>query len=212
MFISVECSPTAAPEFEGKGGEDTNLELAKALQRNFLGGASGAGAAIDLTTLIVIEGKVCWELYIDGLVLSSDGNILDALSIAVKAALSNTGIPKVQVMGGLSLEEADFELSDNPEEFSHLDTAQVPVTVTISKVGRYHIVDATAEEESQVSSAVSVAVNSKGLICGLTKSGTAGLDPSILMDMISVGKRVGLKTISSVETDIAAAERTLEAE
>jgi len=43
-----------------------------------------SGAAIDLSSLIVVEGKVCWDLYIDGLVVSSDGNLLDALSAAIK--------------------------------------------------------------------------------------------------------------------------------
>jgi exosome complex RNA-binding protein Rrp42 (RNase PH superfamily) len=31
-----------------------------------------------------VEGKVCWDLYIDGLVVSSDGNLLDALATAIK--------------------------------------------------------------------------------------------------------------------------------
>jgi hypothetical protein len=31
-----------------------------------------------------VEGKVCWDLYIDGLVVSSDGNKLDALATAIK--------------------------------------------------------------------------------------------------------------------------------
>ena len=43
-----------------------------------------SGAAIDLSSLIVVEGKVCWDLYIDGLVVSSDGNLLDALAAAIK--------------------------------------------------------------------------------------------------------------------------------
>ena len=44
--------------------------------------ASGAG--IDLSSLIVVEGKLCWDLYIEGLVVSSDGNLLDALGAAIK--------------------------------------------------------------------------------------------------------------------------------
>ncbi|KAJ0691797.1 putative exoribonuclease, phosphorolytic domain 2, PNPase/RNase PH domain superfamily [Helianthus annuus] len=52
------------------------------------------------------------------------------------------------------------------------------------------IVDATSEEESQMSSAVSVSVNRQGLICGLTKRGGASLDSSVILDMISVAKHV----------------------
>jgi len=43
-----------------------------------------SGAGIDLSSLIVVEGKICWDLYIDGLVVSSDGNLLDALGAAIK--------------------------------------------------------------------------------------------------------------------------------
>lgn len=46
------------------------------------------GAGIDLSSLIVVEGKVCWDLYIDGLVVSSDGNLLDALGAAIKVIIS----------------------------------------------------------------------------------------------------------------------------
>ena len=42
------------------------------------------GAGIDLSSLIVAEGKICWDLYIDGLVISPDGNLLDALGAAIK--------------------------------------------------------------------------------------------------------------------------------
>jgi exosome complex component RRP42 len=63
------------------------LELQRALERSLLGGPNGTGAAIDLSSLHLLEGKVCWVLYIDALVLSSDGNLLDALSIAIKVFL-----------------------------------------------------------------------------------------------------------------------------
>ena len=43
-----------------------------------------SGAAIDLSSLIVVEGKVCWDLYIDRLVVSLDGNLLDALAASIK--------------------------------------------------------------------------------------------------------------------------------
>jgi exosome complex RNA-binding protein Rrp42 (RNase PH superfamily) len=45
------------------------------------------GAGIDRTSLVVVEGKICWDLYIDGLVISSDGNLLDALGAAIKVKL-----------------------------------------------------------------------------------------------------------------------------
>ncbi|XP_073280572.1 uncharacterized protein [Primulina huaijiensis] len=205
VSIFVDCSSTAEPTFEGRGSEELAAELSSALQLCLLGGKSGAGAGIDLSSLSIIEGKVCWDLYIDGLVLSSDGNMLDALGAAVKAALSNTAIPKVQVSADASSDEQpEVDVSD--EEFLQFDTTEVPVIVTLTKVGRHYIVDATLEEESQMSSAVSVSVNRHGRICGLTKRGGAGLYASTIMDMISVAKHVSEQLINELDSAIAAAE------
>ncbi|XP_048135537.1 exosome complex component RRP42-like isoform X2 [Rhodamnia argentea] len=205
VSIYVDCSPTAAPMFEGRGAEELSTEVSVTLQRCLLGGKSGAGAGIDLSSLIVVEGKVCWDLYIDGLVVSSDGNLLDALSAAIKAALSNTGIPRVHVAAEASGEDQpELEISD--EEFLQFDTSGVPVIVTLTKVGRHYIVDATSEEESETSSAVSVSINRKGLICGLTKRGGAGLDPSVILDMISVAKHVSEQLMDRLDSEISAAE------
>ncbi|CAL2269432.1 unnamed protein product [Prunus armeniaca] len=205
VVVNVDCSPTAAPMFEGRGGEELSAELAVALQRCLLGGESGSGAGIDLSSLVVVEGKICWDLYIDGLVVSSDGNLLDALGAAIKAALSNTGIPKVNVAAGASGDEQpEVDVSD--EEFLQFDTSRVPVIVTLTKVGRHYIVDATSEEESQMCLAVSISINRQGRICGLTKRGGAGLDPSFILDMISVAKTVSEQLINTLDSHIAAAE------
>ncbi|KAK6925611.1 Exoribonuclease, phosphorolytic domain 2 [Dillenia turbinata] len=205
VAIFVDCSPTAAPAFEGRGGEELSAELSTSLQQCLLGGKSGAGAGIDLSSLSVVEGKICWDLYIDCLVVSTDGNLLDALGAAIKAALSNTGIPRVQVAAGATGDEQpEVDISD--EEFLQFDTSGVPVIITLTQVGKHYIVDATAEEESQMSSAISVSVNRHGRICGMTKRGGAGLDPSVILDMISVAKFVSEQLIIKLDSEISAAE------
>ncbi|GJT73098.1 exosome complex component RRP42 [Tanacetum coccineum] len=87
VSIYIDCSPTAAPEFERRGGEELSMELSAALRQCLLGGKTGAGAGINLSSLSIVDGKVCWDLYIDGLVISMDGNVLDALGAAIKLAL-----------------------------------------------------------------------------------------------------------------------------
>ncbi|CAN1300268.1 Exosome complex component RRP42 [Linum perenne] len=189
VAIFVDCSPVAEPTFEGRGGEELSAELSVTLQGCLLGGTSGAGAGIDLKSLIVAEGKICWDLYIDGLVISSDRNLLDSLGDAIKAALANTAIPRVNVSAGAAGDEQpEVDISD--EELLQFDTSAVPVIITLTKIGRHYIVDATSEEESQMSSAVSISINRKGHICGLTKRGGAGLDPSVISDMVSVAQHL----------------------
>ncbi|GFZ05219.1 3'-5'-exoribonuclease family protein [Actinidia rufa] len=168
------------------GGEELSAELSAALQRSLLGGKSGTGAGIDLSSLSIVEGKICWDLYIDGLVVSSDGNLLDALGAAIKAALSNTGIHKVNVASSASSDEQ-------------------------TEVGRHYIVDATSEEESQMSSALSVSINRQGRLCGLTKHGGAGLDPSVILDMISVAKHVSEQLLNNLANNCCNQDKYLEA-
>ncbi|GAQ84934.1 3'-5'-exoribonuclease family protein [Klebsormidium nitens] len=212
LELAVEISPTAGPEFEGRGGEELSAELGKALERSFAGGANGTGAAVDLAALSVVEGKTCWVLYADVLVLNADGNILDASAIGIKAALSNTRIPKVEVLAGEGDEEGELELNDDPDECARVSTAAVPLIVTLTKVGRHYIADATGDEEAQMSSALSVAVNEKGQLCGVTKRGSAGIDPSVISDMLSVARRIGKRLLAKVDAEISLAESRLESE
>lgn len=66
--------------------------------------------------------------------------------------------------------------------------------------------DATSEVESQMSSAVSMSIDGQGHICGLTKRGGAGLDPSVIFDMISVAKHVSEQLINKLDSEISAGE------
>lgn len=71
---------------------------------------------------------------------------------------------------------------------------------------RRYIVDATPEEESHMNSAISMSVNRRLNICGLTKRGSAGMDSSVLLDMVSVGQHVSEQLMNKLDSEIAAAE------
>lgn len=58
------------------------------------------GGALDLPSLCVIPGKACWLVYVDALLLNDGGNVLDALSVATRAALALTRVPKVRAAAG----------------------------------------------------------------------------------------------------------------
>ncbi|KAI3442470.1 uncharacterized protein J3R85_001230 [Psidium guajava] len=59
-----------------------------------------------------------------------------------------------------------------------------------------------------MSSAVSVSINRKGLICGLTKRGGADLDPSVILNMISMAKHVSDQLIDWLDSEISASTVT----
>jgi len=180
----VDCSANASPEFEGRGGEELGTMLAKTLER-----AYNHKSAIDLEALCILPGKQCWVLYIDALVLECGGNLFDSLSLAVKAALHNTRIPNVTVStdeGGVEL-----EISDDPHDCRRLDISSIPVTVTMSKIGHRHVVDASLQEEACSLAQLLVSVNGNNSICAMQKVGPGALDPDSIFEMIETARSVG---------------------
>ncbi|XP_078811551.1 exosome complex component RRP42 isoform X2 [Oryzias latipes] len=121
----VDCSANATPEFEGRGGEELGIELSNTLYRVFNNKNS-----IDLKGLCISAGEHCWVLYVDVLLLQCDGNLYDAISVAIKAALFNTKIPRVHMSsddeGG-----KEVELSDDPFDCVRLSVENVPCIVTL---------------------------------------------------------------------------------
>lgn len=181
----VDCSANAAPEFEGRGGEDLATVISATLSR-----AYSHPRCLDLTTLGIIKGQKCWVIYIDILILECGGNLLDAVSIAVKAALYNTEVPTLRVtsneQGG-----ADIDVSDDVFDCHRLNASLMPCIVTISKIGFCHVVDATMEEETCTLARLQLGVTSDGTITVMKKDGAGSLDPDSITDMIETGRHVG---------------------
>lgn len=92
--------------------------------------------------------------------------MFDAVSLAVKAALYNTRVPRVTaaLMDGGNV---DLTLSDDPFDCERLQIDTVPLLVTICKIGEHCVVDPSAEEEvcSSASLVVGVShVQGKGIL------------------------------------------------
>ncbi|XP_052042835.1 exosome complex component RRP42 isoform X1 [Apodemus sylvaticus] len=176
----VDCSANATPEFEGRGGDDLGTEIANTLYRIFNNKSS-----VDLRSLCISPREHCWVLYVDVLLLECGGNLFDAISIAVKAALFNTRIPRVRV---LEDEEGakDIELSDDPYDCIRLSVENVPCIVTLCKIGCRHVVDATLQEEACSLASLLVSVTSKGIVTCMRKVGKGSLDPESIFEMMEV--------------------------
>ena len=156
----VDCSANATPSFEGRGGESLATAISGVLSR-----AYSSKEVLDLSSLVVLAGHTCWILYVDILVLEVGGNILDAVSIAVKAALATTRIPRLSVTsvdGG----EPEIEICDSvgTEGYTKLDVARAPVVVTTARIGNQCVVDPSPEEEECSSASLLVAVTPEGEI------------------------------------------------
>ncbi|KAM8885052.1 exosome complex component RRP42 isoform 1-T1 [Synchiropus picturatus] len=181
----VDCSANATPEFEGRGGEELGTELSNTLYKVF-----NNKHCLDLKSLCISAREHCWVLYVDVLLLQCDGNLYDAISIAIKAALFSTKISKVHV----STDEEggkEIELSDDPYDVVRLNVENVPCIVTLCKVGHRHVVDATLQEKACSVASLVISVTHKGVITCVRKVGTGSLDPESVCEMTEAGKRIG---------------------
>lgn len=185
--VFVDCSANASPIFEGRGGDDLALELSCALKRTLSNGA------MDMNSLCIIPGKCCWILHIDALVLECGGNLFDALSIGVKSSLYSTRLPKLEIIGEGT--EKDIEISDDPYDTIPLNVSNVPVLITLNKVGSRYVVDATAEEESCSECQLLISVSEKGRVCSVQKHGSGAVNPDLVFEMMRVGQKIG-KTLN----------------
>lgn len=73
-------------------------------------------ASLARSTLCLVPGKVAWTVHVDAVVLTYDGALVDAVSVAIRAALLSTRLPHVEVVGGADGDdEPQIEVDDEPE-------------------------------------------------------------------------------------------------
>jgi exosome complex component RRP42 len=206
LQFSVECSPVASPAFQGRGGDELGSELTRALERSMLAGGGGGDAAapLDLSALRIVAGKTCWVLYVDALVLAMDGAVADAVSVAVKAALADTRVPRVDIVRGDDPgDEPEYEVDDDPEAAARLDCRRVPLTLTMCRLGGAAVADPTAAEEACAAAALEVAVDAAGAVCGVTKRRRGAVEAGALVEMVGAARRLGPRLHAAVDAFVA---------
>ncbi|KAJ1829822.1 hypothetical protein LPJ73_008415, partial [Coemansia sp. RSA 2703] len=185
IVCNVDCSPSAAQEFEGRGAEELNVELTQLLDRIFNGPQSG----IDLEKLCIIPKQAYWILHVDVLVLDVKGGIIDALVWATRAALMSTRLPRVVVESipdEDGVMQAEFDVVDDPEDMTELvGVENMPIAVTFFQIGRRFVVDPSEQEEAVSQARMTVAVSPSMDICAMQKGGVLrGFSPALLAEIM----------------------------
>ncbi|KAF7285986.1 hypothetical protein GWI33_008290 [Rhynchophorus ferrugineus] len=182
----VDCSANATPDFEGRGGETLAAELA-----NILTSAYRSPQTFNLKKLCILKGRKCWKICVDILILECGGNLFDAVSLAVKAALHNSQIPLIKSIN-IDGDNIELNVSDSVFDCEKLDVANAPVMVTVCKIGDQCIVDPSlAEEQCSVGSVV-VAI-SQEYFSTVTSIGKGSLHPRTMCNSLELGQKVGIR-------------------
>lgn len=154
--------------------------------------------SFDLKQLCIVKGKHCWALYVDVLILESDGNTLDAAVMAARAALSSTKLPGVSVEE--DAESESLELSNDPNDSKSLDCSNLPLAITLCQIdSTVYFIDPTKAEETCARAILHVAVNPSGTISFMQKSSDGTIEPSILYDMIAVAQSTASTLFSQIQ-------------
>ncbi len=162
LTVNAEFLPLASPTFESGPPDENAIELARVIDRSLR-----KAEALDLSKLCLIPGKSVWIAWVDIYVLNHDGNLIDASSLAASAALSTSRMPVAEVEGE--------KVKVNYENKVRPPLAEMPVTVTVAKIGDSLIVDPALDEEEAADAKLSISVVS-GRMCAAQKGGEGSFE------------------------------------
>ena len=170
LTVSVDCSPSLMV-MEG-GLEDRKIQL-----QNSLAQVLENPCIFDRTQLLIgrkEEARHGWSLQFDVFLLHDGGNMLEAASIAMRAALYSLKLPKVTLDVTSSNEETQGELSEltistQPEDRWSPVMMDFPILMTAALIGSHFVLDPLPEEELCADAIFYFAINHQGKVTSMRK-------------------------------------------
>ena len=151
---------------------------------------------LDVSQLCVIPGRKCWCIYIDVEVLKGNcSNIVEHIGYTVLTALGNTRIPRVKGIINANTLEDTVELL---EGWASLEVGEVPLVISVAKVGEALALDLTLEEETTADTTLHVAVNRNHQVCGIVKENSGGLKLEEVSRVLDMAKSAAKLVFSSL--------------
>lgn len=180
LVVNAEILPLSSPYAEPGPPSEDAIELARVVDRGIR-----ESEMVDLTKLCLIPGKTVYTVFIDVNVMNVDGNLFDAMSYAVVAALKSARMKKYVVKDDKV--EAKDEMIPVPVE-------KTPISVTMARIGDTIIVDPDAEEEGAMDMRITITTDEDGNICASQKGEASGIFPEHVLHAadtsIAVGKEI----------------------
>ncbi|KAL7716901.1 Ribosomal RNA-processing protein 42 [Entamoeba marina] len=161
------------------------------IERMLLVSLENAGKKM-LEDLCVLKGRLCWIVYVDAVVVEDDGDAMDCISLAVRAALLNTLVPIVSVVSG-DAENIKVELNRDDIQFKRFNPNVIPLTVTLTTFSDNFVVDTSKYEELCNGCKLTTSITPDGKVCGLQKGGNGNFVVSEMYDMIIQAQNIGMK-------------------
>jgi len=182
IMVGVELLPMSNPDFElGPPGIQA-IELARVVDRGIR-----ESKCLDFGKLCIIPGERVWNIVIDICPINDSGNLFDAAALAAVAALKSMTFPK----------QTDGKIEYKEKTNKKLELSDLPISVTVLKIGDLFVLDPCTEEEPVASGRLTACSLSDGTLCALQKGGDEPLSAEDIMAMVdlSVAKAKELRKL-----------------
>lgn len=192
--INADCSANASPRFEGRGGEELAQEIVFVLSNSII-------PAINKKSLCISEGYKVWIIYVDVLILECNcvSQLLDLSALGIKAALSDTRVPRLIA----DEEDAnDFVLSTDSEEYCPVNVDDLPILLTLTRIHDQYVADVTEEEAAAGIARLTLAFDRQGELLYTKKSGLGSLHPDPLKEVLGKAKELSLRIHQDLEKQL----------
>ncbi len=176
IICGAELLPLSNPEFESGPPGIQAIELARIVDRGIR-----ESKTIEFKKLCIKEGEQVWLILIDVVTLNDAGNLFDASALAAYAALQNATYPKFDG------EKLDYKESSGKK----IELTNIPLSVTVCKIGNKFIVDPTTDEEKAIDARLTVATLEDGTLCAMQKGGDVPLTPEDISEMVDIATEKG---------------------
>ncbi|MBL7056069.1 exosome complex protein Rrp42 [Candidatus Woesearchaeota archaeon] len=171
IMVGAELLPMSSPNFEQGPPSITAIELARVVDRGIRESKS-----LDFKGLCIEPGEKVWMIIIDICTINHAGNLFDAASLGVMAALKDMRFPKYE----------DDKIDYKEKTDKKLEITGTPISVTVLKIGDNFMIDPDIEEEQAVDARLSVATLEDGTLCAMQKGGDTPLSSEEIISMVDL--------------------------
>ena len=186
LMVTAEFLPLSSPRFESGPPSFDSIELARVIDRGIR-----ESKFIELKKLCIKEGEKVWTVFIDIYTINDDGNLLDAAGIGAIAALKSAKIPEYDE------EKGKTKFGEWTKESVPL-SKEVPISLTVHKIGNNLIIDPTKEEEDISETRVTIA-SSDGTIYSMQKGNAKELSVEEFHKVLDMIEKTERKISASIK-------------
>jgi exosome complex component RRP42 len=185
LIMSAEVLPTASSHVEPGPPDEEAIELSRVVDRGIR-----ESQMLDLSKLALIPGKIVYTIFVDCSIINSDGNLLDATSYAVVAALLTSKFPVFEVQ--------DDKVVDTGNVMPPPLTT-IPISVTAVRIGDSVLLDPTMEEEACMDARITITTQSDGSLVAIQKGYTGPFTINQILQAVETARNKGEENRSKIK-------------